>query len=65
MASTVLTKTPTAGNRLKWTFSTWFKFNPGGQCIFGGNQDSNNYNVLQFSGTSQIDYLEILLLGIM
>jgi len=59
MASTVLTKTPTAGNRLKWTFSTWFKFNPGGQCIFGGNQDSNNYNVLQFSGTSQIDFLNV------
>jgi len=59
MASTVLTKTPTAGNRLKWTFSTWFKFKSGGQCIFGGNQDGNNYNVLQFSGTSQIDFLNV------
>ena len=65
MASTVLTKTPTAGNRLKWTFSTWFKLMPNssngywGQCIFGGNQDSNNYNVLQFDNSGAMDFLNV------
>ena len=45
MATTVLTRTPTAGNRLKWTFSTWLKSlaQAGGQYIFGGNEDGNNY----------------------
>ena len=65
MASTVLTKTPSAGNQLKWTFSTWFKLMPDastgywGQCIFGGNQDSNNYNVLQFDNTGAMDFLNV------
>ena len=65
MASTVLTKTPSAGNQLKWTFSTWFKIMPNtsngywGQCIFGGNQDTNNYNVLQFDNSGAMDFLNV------
>tara|TARA_B100000029_G_scaffold508696_1_gene596210 strand:+ start:39 stop:1364 length:1326 start_codon:yes stop_codon:yes gene_type:complete len=65
MASTVLTKTPTAGNRLKWTFSTWFKLMPNssngywGQCIFGGYQDTNNYSALQFDNSGAMDFLNV------
>ena len=46
-----------AGNRDKWTFSTWVKKcrdGVGRQAIFSGYNDSNNFTEIRFENTEQI-----------
>ena len=51
MASTILSRTPgVAGNRRKWTFSTWVKLGDvsGSRTLFGSYSSSGNYNQIWF-----------------
>ena len=55
MASTLLSRTPgVAGNRRKWTFSTWVKIGVvgGSRVLFASPSDGTNYNELWFSGSA-------------
>ena len=55
MASTLLSRTPgVAGNRRKWTFSTWVKIGlvGGSRVLFASPSDGTNYNELWFSGSA-------------
>jgi len=49
-----------AGNRNKWTFSTWMKRGQLGtlQTIFGSYQNSNYHTLIQFNTSDQLDFFD-------
>jgi hypothetical protein len=56
-----MTKTPSAGDVDKWTFSCWVK-----RCTLGSQQvmlsgltDSNNYTLIRFEGTDQLQFYNV------
>ncbi len=58
MASTNITRTCTAGNRRKWTWSAWIKRTATGteENLFTGYESSTTYTELKFNASDELQY---------